>query len=541
VTGTARRGLLLLLGAVAAVLLIACLNLANLSLTRTTGRLRDAMIRTALGASRLRLVGDVLLEQVVFAGVGSSLGLCVAWGALQTFVRTAPLELPRMNEVALDARVFVFCATVSMAAVLLTGLLPSWLLTRGDVDSFLRAQGRGATADRTGLRLRGALVTLQVALSVTLLVITALLGFSLAKLMRVDRGFTADHVLAVDVALPARRYEAPLARIAAYDHVLENIRGVPGVDSVAWTSILPLQGEDWTDLIAAEGDARPEFERPIANYRFVGPEFFRALSMPIRRGRTFDDEDRREDRPTNPALISEATASRAWPGQDPIGKRFQRGGRDKPFEVVGVVADARTTAIDAPAPLMVYVPYWFRSRASASLLIHTSIDAASLSGAIRRSIGAVDPEIAVGESRPLQQIVDGAFAARRYQMTLFVAFAAVALLIAMVGVYAVTAYGVTRRRREMNIRVALGAQRSEVLGLIVRQGSVPIVGGAIAGAAGAFALGGLVASLLFDVPPRDPLVIGAVTALVGGIGLLSAAGAARQSLSIDPASALRDE
>jgi ABC-type antimicrobial peptide transport system permease subunit len=240
-------------------------------------------------------------------------------------------------------------------------------------------------------------------------------------------------------------------------------------------------------------------------------------------------------------VVSGATAARAWPGQDPIGKRFQRGSPERPFEVVGVVADARTIALDAPPPLMVYVPYWYRSRASASLVIHTKIDAASLSGAIRRSIGAVDPEIAVGESRPLQQIVDGAFAPRRYQMTLFLAFGAIALLIAMVGVYAVTAYGVTRRRREMNIRVALGAQRSAVLGLIVRQGCTPIVGGTIAGAGGAIALGGLVASLLFGVRARDPLVIGVVTLLVGGVGLLSAAGAARQSLSIDPASTLRDE
>jgi predicted permease len=541
VTGTARHGLLLLLGAIAAVLLIACSNLANLSLTRTTSRLRDAMIRSALGASRLRLVGDVLLEQLILAGVGGGLGMCVAWGALQMFVRTAPLELPRVNEVAIDAGVFVFGAMAAMAAGLLTGLLPAWLFIRGDVDSCLRAQGRGTTADRDSLRLRGALLTLQVALSVTLLVITAQLGLSLATLMRVDRGFSATNVLAVDVALPASRYEQPPVRIAAYDRVLTNVKGVPGVDAVAWTSMLPLKGEDWTDIVTVEGDTRPEFERPIANYRFVAPDFFRALSMPIRRGRTFDDDDRRPDRPTNPAVVSGATAARAWPGQDPIGKRFLRGSPERPFEVVGVVADARTIALDAPPPLMVYVPYWYRSRASASLVIHTKIDAASLSGAIRRSIGAVDPEIAVGVSRPFQQIVDGALAARRYQMTLFLAFGAIALLIAMVGVYAVTAYGVTRRRREMNIRVALGAQRSAVLGLIVRQGSMPIVGGTIAGAGGAVAVSGLVASLLFGVRARDPLVIGAVTLLVGGVALLSAAGAARQTLSIDPASTLRDE
>jgi predicted permease len=541
VVGGVRRGLWLLMGAIAAVLLIACSNIANLSLTRTSGRLRDAMIRTALGASRARLIGQVLLEQLLVAGSGGALGLFVAWAALRTFVRTAPIDLPRVTEVTIDARVLAFAAAVSTAAGLLTALLPAWRLAGRDVHGSLRAGGLGTTSDRHSLRTRGALLALQVALSVTLLVVTALLAVSFVKLMGVDRGFSADRVLAVDVALPSSRYEGAPVRVAAYDRILAGIQALPGVDAVSWTSKLPLTGEDWADIVTPEGDVRPVFERPIASYRFVAPDFFKTLSISIRRGRAFTDADRASGHPTLPALVSEVTAARVWPGQDALGKRFQRGSADKPFEVAGIVADIRTTSIDAPLSLMVYVPYWVRSRASAALVVHTKADPLSVSAAVRRSIQSVDPEIAVGESRPLEYVVDAAFAARRYQMTLFIAFGAAALLIAVVGVYAVTAYGVSRRRRELNIRAALGARRSQVLGLIVRQTGVPIAGGAIAGAAGAIAIGGIVASLLFEVRARDPFVIAGIMVLVGSVGILTCLLAARQGLAINPASALREE
>jgi predicted permease len=386
------------------------------------------------------------------------------------------------------------------------------------------------------------LLALQVALSVTLLVVTALFGVSFVKLMRVDRGFSAEHVLAVDVSLPSSRYERAPVRVAAYDRILAALQALPGVTSVSWTSVLPLKGQDWGDIVTVDGDVRPIFERPIANYRFVAPDYFKTIEMPIRRGRSFTDAERAPSAPATPAVISEATAARAWPRQDALGKRFRRGNSDaKPFEVVGIVSDGRTAGIDTVQPMMVYVPYWFRSRASAALVIRTTADPRSLAGDVRRGIQSVDAEIAVGESRPLEQIVDAAFAARRYQVTLFVAFGAAALLIAVIGVYAVTAYGVARRRREMNIRVALGAQASQVLGLVVRQTGAPVATGAIAGAFGALAMGSVVASQLTDVGARDPIVIAAVVALVGAVGIATCALAARQGLRINPAAALREE
>src|SRR6185295_7304703 len=266
------------------------------------------------------------------------------------------------------------------------------------------------------------------------------------------------------------------------------------------------------------------------------------LSIPVRRGRAFSNLDRAPDRPTLPALVSEATAARAWPGQDALGKHFQRGSREKPFEVVGIVPDARTTGIDAPPAAIVYVPYWFRSRAAAALVVRTtSSDPRSLVAAVRRAVQQVDADIAVGESRPLADLVDAAFAARRYQMMLFLACGAAALLIAAVGIYGVTAYGVSRRRREMNIRAALGARASQIVGLVVRQTSVPLACGVVAGAVGALAVGNLVASLLFEVRARDPLVIVAVAGLVGLVSVLTCVLAARQGLAINPASALREE
>ena len=540
VVGGARRGLVLLMGAIVAVLLIACANLANLSLTRATARLRDAMIKTALGASRARLIGQLITEQLLVAGAGGALGLLVARASLQTFVRTAPIDLPRVADVAIDGRVLAFAATVSIATALLTALLPAWRLGR-DEHTSLRATAAGTTADRHALRTRGVLLAVQVALSVALLVVTGLFAVSFTKLMRVDRGFSAEHVLAVDVALPSSRYDTPGSRVDVYDRVLAGIRALPGVESVAWASVVPLKGEDWADLVTAEGDQRPLFERPVASYRFVAPDYFKTLTIPLKRGRAFTDAERLETSATTPAVISEKTAAVTWPGQEALGKRFRRGGPEKPLEVVGITADVRTTSIDGPMPLMVYVPFWYRSRAAASLVVRTGADPASMAAVVRRTIQRVEPEIAIGESRPMQQVVDASFAARRYQTTLFVAFGASALLIAIVGVYAVTSYGVSRRRREMNIRVALGARASQVVGLVLRQTGVPLVAGAVAGGAAAIAIGGVVASQLFEVRARDPFVIGATVVLVTAVGMLTCAVAARQGLRIDPASALRDE
>jgi predicted permease len=542
IVGRARRGLVLLLAAIASVLLIACSNLANLSLTRTVGRLRDAAIRSALGASRSRLAARVLLEQLILSAVGGALGLWIASAALSLFVRTAPIDLPRVTEVALDRTVLGFAAAVSILTAVLVALVPAWRLAGRDVQTALRGSGTAVTADRGSMRTRAALLALQVGLSVTLLVVTTLLTISFIRVMNIDRGFDADRVLAIDVALPANRYADDAARVGVYDRMLGAIHALPGVSSATTTSMLPLRGgQGQVNFIVAEGDKRPRSEQTSANFRFVGPEYFRALGIVVLRGRSFAVDDRPPGRPM-PALVSEPTAARLWPGRDPIGQRFSRGIRDEAgFEVVGVVADARLTSIERTPPLMVYVPYWWHNRSSTSLLINSSIDRATLVPSVRRVLHDIDSDIAIGQVRPLEQFVDDALAERRYQTRLFITFGLVALLIAVVGIYAVTAYGVSRRRREMNIRVAIGARAAQVCGLIVRETMAPIAAGIVAGAAGAVAMSTVVASLLFDARPRDPLVIATVVALVGAVGLLASLAAARQTLRIDPAAALRDD
>ncbi len=541
VVGQSRRGLLLLLGAISAVLLIACANLANLSLTRAIGRLRDSAIRSAIGASRSRLIAGSMVEQVVLSLSGGAFGLAVAWAALRVFVRTAPIDLPRVNEVAIDGRVLAFAAGVSTIAGIAVSALPAWRQSRVDVERTLRAGALTTTSDRGGIRARGVLLALQIALSLALLAVTGLLAGSLVRVMNVDRGFAAERVLLVPVSLPANRYPTEVSLVAAYDRLLPTVRALPGVTSASVISASPLSGSGQVNAVVPAGSTRPRSEHPSANYRFVGPEFFQTMGIAVLRGRTFTDAERPPAH-MMPALISDRTAQRLWPDQDALGKQFSRGiPGEAGFEVVGIVADAKLTSLERTPPLMVYLPYWWRSRMTTQLVVKTAGDPAAIMPAVRRAVSGVDDEIAIGNARPLEQLVGTSMAGRRYQVQLFVAFGVVALFIAALGVYAVTAYGVSQRRRELNIRAALGAQPAQVLGMVARQSGGPIVAGLVAGVIGAVALSGVVASLLFEVQARDPRIFAAVTLMVGAIAALATLVAARQGLTYDPAAMLRED
>jgi predicted permease len=541
IVGRTRQGLVLLFGAIVAVVFIACSNLANLTLTRSSGRARDAAIRAALGANRARLVLRALLEQGVLALVGGALGLWVAWAALALFVRTAPVDLPRVDEMAIDLRVVAFAAVVSALCAAIVGALPAWRTAYRDAQTALRLGGAATIADRGGLRSRAVLLAAQVALSVVLLVVTGLLTVSFLHVVNVDRGFRSEHLLAIDVTLPVNHYGEASSRQAAYDHLIEAIHALPAIEQVTTTSMLPLAGNGQVNFIVPEGSTAARSEQASANFRMVAPEYFLTMGIPIMRGRAFSERERDPGRPL-PALVSEPTAARLWPGLDPLGKRFNRAlPGDRSFEVVGVVAEARTTSIEQQPPLMVYVPYWWQTRMATSLVVKTAAEPTALLDSIRRAIRGVDPEIGIGQALTVEQLVDRAIAPRRYQAQLFVAFGVVALIIAMLGTYAVTSQGVSRRRREMNIRVALGAPVSTVRAMIVRESGGPLLVGTSAGIIGALAIGDVVSSLLFGVRPRDPAVIAAVTAVVGVVGLAAALMAVRRGLSIDPAAALREE
>jgi hypothetical protein len=302
-----------------------------------------------------------------------------------------------------------------------------------------------------------------------------------------------------------------------------------------------MRGEGQVNFIVAAGSNLPRSEQPSANFRFVGPDYFQTLQLPLIAGRSFTDSERDPLRPL-PAVVSESVANRLWPGENPLGKLFSRGLEgERSFEVVGVALDARTTSIERQPPHMVYVPYWWLPRASSTLLVRATQAPQAVVGDVRRIISRVDPEIAVGEVRLLPDLVDAATASRRYQSQLFVTFACIAVFIATLGVYAVTSYTVSMRRREMNIRVALGARTIDVLGAIVRQTAGAIVGGIVLGSAGALAAGGSIAGLLYEVPARDPLVLGSVSLAVLVVGVLAALAAARRGLEINPVTALREE
>jgi predicted permease len=537
IVGPVRRGLILLLGAIGALLLIACANLANLTLTRTIGRLREIAVRGALGASRWRLVRGVIIDQLVLAAAGGALGLALAAAALRVFVTTAPATLPRVEDVTIDTTVIGFGMVVALLSALGVALLPAWRVGRRDLESILRAGGR--TTDRGARRLRSGLLTTQVALSVTLLAVGGLFVASLARLLQVDTGFATAGAVTLEIAPGASRYRGIEARAALYDRILQEVRTMPGVTAASWTSALPLTGETWVDKVMRPDQPAAEGTGSAANYRFVGSQYFRSIGMPILRGRSIDDQDR--SHPVPPAVISTRTARALWPDQDPIGRVFTRANPEQRFQVVGVVADGHVTALDTAPPLMVYVPYWFNNDGKSVLVIRAEGDPLEVVPSVRSAVRDIDPDIAIAEVAPLQHVFDAAVAGRRYQATLFTLFGAAALLIAIVGVYATTAYDVSRRRRELNIRVALGARISQVFSLVLRQSLAPVAVGLAGGLAGALLTGGVVASLLYEVRPRDPLVLSIVLAVVAMVGIVAAAAATRAGLQIEPAAALRDD
>jgi predicted permease len=541
IVGRSRRGLLLLLGALVAVLAIACSNLTNLALIRALARTRDVAIRSALGAGRRRLLARAALDFALLAAAGGALGLWIAHAALRVFVQTAPVDLPRIEEVAIDARVVLFAMAITGITGLLVAILPVLHLGGRDPQTALRSGSSAAGQGAAGVRARTALTAVQVALAVTLHTVTALIGTSLLRVLDIDYGFSADHIVTVPIAMPAARYAEDRSRVDAFDRILAGVKALPGVTFVSSTSLLPMRGEGQVNFVVADGTHVPRPEQPSANFRFVSPDYFAALQLPVQSGRMFSLDERGRG-PVTPSVVSASLAARLWPGQDALGKVFSRGIEGEPgFEVVGVAADARTTSLERTPPLMVYVPYWWRTRTSLSLLVKTSVEPLTLAPAIRRVAEQIDPEIAVGQARLLQEAVNAATAARRYQSRLFVVFGVVALLITTLGVYAVTAYSLSKRRREMNIRVALGAHTTDVVRLLMRQTSAAVLPGVAAGVGGALALGGAIASLLYEVRPRDPLVLGVVAGGVAVVAVVASLLATRNGLSIDPAAALREE
>jgi predicted permease len=538
ITGRSRTGLQLLLAAVGAVLLIGCVNIANLLLARGTARRREIAIRTALGAARGRLVGQMLVESLVLAGMGGAAGVALAYEAIRVIVAYAPVDLPRTDEVHLDARVLLFTLILSIFTGVLVGLFPAWRATRGGPQEAMKSGSRGSTAGRASGRLRSLLVAVEVGLSAMCLIAGGLLLHSFVNLLHVDRGFDAERIVTVDLNLPQSHYPELPQRASFVRAVLERVESLPGVTSAGISNKLPLSGEGGNNLLGTEGANVPLMERPLADIRQVNPDFFRTMGIPLRSGRIFEEADRNR----KVGLLSAVTAGRLWPGENPLGKRFRMGAEDSPLiEVAGVVGDVRSVSLNKTPSLTVYIPYWQRFQNHASLAVRTSIEPLAASSAIRAAIRQLDRELPVPAFRTIEDVVAESVAQRRFQMSLVLLFAAAALLLASLGIYGVVSYSVAQRTNEMGIRMALGAQPGSIRRMVLAQSLLPVCAGLVAGVVASMALGRVLGSLLFGVNVWDPATISGVLTLLLAVAAMATVPPVRRATLVDPVSALRYE
>lgn len=538
IVGSSRNDLLVLLAAVVAILLIACINITNLLLIRAAGRAHESAVRLALGASHAQLIKNSLLEPLLLALIGGTLGILLAFTALPILLHDLPGTLSGMAQIHLDPVVLAFAVGASFLSALLCGILPAWRLLRGSPQLALRAESRTSSDSRAAKRLRKALVIGEVTASVLLVVLAGLFISSMYKLLHVDRGFQTQHILSAEVVLPDKEYHDDSVRNAFYDQALQRLRQLPGVQSTGVISVLPLAGDNWGDLISKIGDNQPLWQRPGGHFRWITPGLFETLRVPLIAGRFLTEEDRGK----NVAIVSQQVAHTVWPGQSAVGQLFRRGDPDEqPFKVIGVVGDIRSVDLSKPMPRMVYVPTWYRSNEHGSFVIRTTGDPAAMASEVRKAIWSVDSQVAIPNIRTMETVVDGSVAARRFQMHLLLAFALCSLLLAALGIYGVVAYTTAQRTQEIGIRMALGANRADVYRLILLQGIMPVLAGAVLGVALASLGGRILASLLFEVKPNNPLIAAVACAILIAVGILACLLPARRATKIEPMQALRDE
>ena len=534
VVGAAERPLLLLLAAVAAMLLIMCVNLANLFVARSTARRRESAVRVALGAGHGRLVRQALTETVALAVVGGAAGIVISRWGVRALVALAPPELPRLNEVHVDARIVAVAVIISILAGLAFGFVPALRFGRTHPGDVLKESARGASGGRSSARLRSALIASQVGLSALLLVVGGLFLKSFLRVIHADKGFTTERVLAVDVPLTPMEYRTGDARNAFFDEAMRRINALPGVVGTALTSAVPLEGESWVDgvsRLAPDGTRDAEI---AANFRFITPNYFALMGVPIVAGRSFENSDRG----TNRMIISENLARTLWPGESAIGKRAPTGDQQAVHEVIGVVADVRTSGIEHAPSLILYEPYWEFGRAE-NILVRTNIDPASLAPQVRRIIHALSPTAPIAKIRTMDEIISSVVAERRFELILIELFALTALLTASIGIYGVISHSLGRRTNEIGIRIALGAEPSGVHALVLRETSWPVAIGLAVGLFASVAAGRAIASLLYEVRPTDAIVLGSVALLLAIVAELACWIPSRRAARIDPVDALR--
>ena len=536
--GNNQKPLMILLAAVAGLLLVGCVNITNLLLARAVGKRQQMAVAAALGASRGEMLRLAMRETTVLAALGGALGILLAAIIMPAMQRYLPPALDFRGPLHLDWAGAGCALLLAVMATLLAGAAPAWMAARTPPQEVLHSESRLATESRSSKRMRRILVAVEVAVSVALVLMTGLLTTSLLRLLHVDRGFEAARIATAMVDLPSNSYSDSGARERFYKQVLDRLSLLPGVEHAAAVSELPLSGDRWLDMIRVPGDARPVMQMPTEHFRWITPGYFETIHLPLIAGRLLSSSDEGK----HYAVISELTARTLWPGKNPVGQQFSRAGlNENPFTVIGVVGNARTVSLAAPDPMMVYMPYWYRSDSTAGLLIRTHQDPASVADAMRRAIWSVDPEVPVPVIRMLGGVVEDSVANRRFEMQLLLLFAISALLLAALGVYGVVTYSVVQRRREIGLRLALGAQRQNIYRLVLRDGLAPVLAGSIAGLAVAFASARVVGSLLFQVSPYNSAIAGSAVIVLVGLGTAACLIPARRAAAVDPMQALRRE
>ncbi len=537
--GNNRTPLLILLAAVAGLLLVGCVNITNLILSRAAGRKQQLAVAAALGASRVEMLRIAMRETALLAVMGGAFGILLAAFLVPLMQRYLPHSLDFRGPLHLDWAGAACALLLAVMATLLAGAAPAWLGSRTQPQEVLHSESRLASESRGSKRLRRILVAIEVAVSVALVLMTGLLTASLIQLMRTDRGFEADRVLTATIDLPRKSYPDQKVRTAFYKSVLDRLRELPGTEHVGLTSRLPLAGDVWGDMIRVPGDTRAFMQLPMEHFRWISPGYFSAVHLPLVAGRLLSDSDQGK----NYAILSQLTAQSLWPGVNPIGRQFTRGGTtdEPPFTVIGVVANARTLSLAKPDPMLVYMPYWYRCDSTAGLLVRTQQDPAAMATAIRKAIWSVDPEVSVPTIRSLGGIIADSVANRRFEMDLLLLFAISALLLAGLGVYGVVTYSVVQRQREIGLRFALGAQRASIYRLVLRDGLTPVLIGVAFGIAVAFGFARVIGSLLFEVSPYNPMIVIAAVGVLVAVGAAACLLPARRAATVDPMHALREE
>jgi predicted permease len=534
-TGQSQGALRLLAAAVGAVLLVACVNIANLLFARAFARQREFLVRSAIGASRAWLVWHVLAESLLLVGGAAAVGLAIASEAISAIAALAPLDLPRAAEIHLDMRVVLFVTVASLTVGILVGMLPAWRVARVPLIAI-----GGTSAPSSKSTFRSLLVATEIAVSAVCLVATGLLVHSLVAVLSVDKGFDAERLLVADLRLPQTRYPDTAATMRLDDALLAELTAVRGVSRAGISNMLPLGGEGANNAVFVEQARDAGDAPPIADVRIVNPGYFATLRIPLVTGTLFPP-----DRERRVAVVSAMAAARLWPGDNAIGKRFRIGTSDSPLaEVVGVVGDVHGSSLEKAPTLTVYMPYWQRERGNRrrlSVAVRVDADPRAVATALTRAIHRVDPTLGVPPSRPMDDVVDASVAMRRFQTNLVVLFGVGALVLAAIGIYGMASYAVAQRTKEIGNRIALGAEQRRVLRLIVGDALRVALVGLGVGVPVAIVAAMELRSLLFGVAPADFATFAIVCGLIAATTLAAAAIPARRAARVDPLLALRAE